>query len=158
MRIHTLLLSAAFSGLLFASACAPKPAPDQTNEALIIKESTDLNEWFEARYEDGLARSPMMQTYYGIKDQQEKLDNTSKLATDETAALQAVWLKDMRTKFDIDRLKGQAALSYRLFEFQAENDAANHGFSDQTYVFDHMSGPHSNLPSFLINFHPVSSV
>lgn len=158
MRIHTLLLSVAFSGLVFVSGCGPKPAPEKTNAALIVKESADLNGWFEARYEDELARSPLLQTYYGIKDQQDKLDDTSKLAADENAALKTAWLKDMRKNFDIDRLDAQAKLSYRLFEYQAENDAANHGFADQTYVFDHMSGPHSNLPSFLINFHPVDNV
>jgi uncharacterized protein (DUF885 family) len=49
-------------------------------------------------------------------------------------------------------------LSHALFEYDGENQLANHEFSDHEYVFQHMSGPHSSLPSFMINFHPVDTV
>jgi len=71
-------------------------------------QSQALNDWFEARYEEQLARSPMMQTYLGIKDNQDKLDDASQIADDETAALTKAWLEDMRREFDIDRLDAQA--------------------------------------------------
>jgi len=47
------------------------------------------------------------------------------------------------------------ALSYRLYEFATEDGLASHKFAGNEYVFQHMSGPHSNLPSFMINFHKV---
>ena len=32
-----------------------------------------------------------------------------------------------------------------------------HGFADHDYVFQHMGGPHTGLPSFLMNFHAVKN-
>jgi len=57
----------------------------------------------------------------------------------------------MKKRFDIDRLDEQSKLSYILYEFSAKDDLASHKFSENEYVFQHMSGPHSDLPSFLIN-------
>ena len=52
----------------------------------------------------------------------------------------------------------QTALSYRLFEFAIEDQLASHKFAGNEYVFQHMGGPHSDFPSFMINFHRVESV
>jgi uncharacterized protein (DUF885 family) len=125
---------------------------------MVEMQSQALNDWFEARYQDELARSPMMQTYLGMKDNQDKLDDASQLADDETAALAKSWLEEMRREFDIDRLDAQTALSYRLYEFAVEDQLATHDFSGNEYVFQHMSGPHSDFPSFMINFHRVETV
>jgi len=48
-------------------------------------------------------------------------------------------------------------LSYRLFEYDVTDAVAAHDFADHNYVFQHMSGPHSFLPSFMINFHGVKT-
>lgn len=157
MRALSLLLTAGFCTAAFMSGCTPKPAPDQTREALIAQESKKLNAWFEARFEDQLARSPMTQSYFGSKAAQDKLDDASQLGLDEDAALQEAWLSEMRAGFDRDRLDDQSLLSFRLFEFSAQDEVASHAMSDHEYVFNHMSGPHSNLPSFMINFHAVDS-
>ena len=105
-----------------------------------------------------MARSPMTQTYLGIKYNQAKLDDASQLADDETAALAQSQIEEMRRDFDIDRLDKQTALSYRLFEFATEDQLASHKFAGNEYVFQHMGGPHSDFPSFMINFHRVESV
>lgn len=158
MRLLTALLTAACSSALLLSSCAPKPADDQTREALVTQESQALNTWFEARYEDQLARSPMTQTYYGQKTNQSRLDDVSQLALDEDAALTQSWLTEMRTHFDEDRLDPQTLLSYRLYEYGAQDTLAAHTTSGSQYVFNHMSGPHTDLPSFLINFHSIDTV
>jgi len=155
MRKTKLLLTSILSAGLLLSACGPTGETTLTKAEMIETHSQALNEWFQARYEDGLARSPMTQTYLGIKDNQDKLDDVSQLADDETAALSQAWLEDMRRDFDIDRLDKQTALSYRLYEFATEDGLASHKFAGNEYVFQHMSGPHSNLPSFMINFHKV---
>lgn len=158
MRIPSLILTTAMSSIIWLTACSPGPKAPQNKAELVIEESQRLNDWFEDRYEDGLVRSPTNQTYYGIKDQQDRLDDTSQLFADEEAALTQAWLKEMRDSFDPDRLDPQSALSYRLFEYDAEDDLAEHEYGDHDYIFQHMSGPHSSLPSFLINFHPVDKV
>ena len=157
MRFSVLLTSVFTAGLILSS-CTAGTDKAPTKAERIETQSQALNDWFQARYEDQLARSPMMQTYLGIKDNQDKLDDASQVAADETAALTKAWLEDMRREFDIDRLDKQSALSYRLYEFAAEDELATHAFAGNEYVFQHMGGPHSDFPSFMINFHSVASV
>ncbi len=158
MRLSILLMTSALSAGLLLSACDSSISQTPTKVERVEAHSQELNDWFQARYEDELARSPMTQTYLGMKDNQDKLDDASQLAADESAALSKAWLEEMRREFDIDRLNKQTALSYRLFEFATEDALESHKFSSNEYVFQHMSGPHTNLPSFMINFHSVESV
>ena len=136
---------------------ASKPGPGKSREALTAQESAKLDTWFEARYEETLARSPMTQTFYGVKSGQARLDDVSKLAANETAALQKSWLTELGTQFDKDRLEGQSLLSYRLFEYSTQDALASHKMADHEYVFQPMSGPHTGLPSFMLNFHSIDS-
>ena len=158
MRATKLLITSVLSAGLLLSACSPAGNKAPTKAEMVETHSQALNDWFQARYEDELARSPMTQTYLGMKDKQGQLDDASQLADDETAALAKSWLEDMRRNFDIDRLDKQTALSYRLFEFAIEDQLASHKFAVNEYVFQHMGGPHSDFPSFMINFHSVETV
>ncbi len=158
MRLHTYLLTTVFSASLVLTACNPSAPETPSKTEIVEQQSKALNDWFEARFEDELARSPMSQTYLGRKTAQDKLDDASQLAADEDAAMTQAWLDQMRKDFDIDRLDPATRLSYRLYEFAAEDELAAHAVSGNDYVFQHMSGPHSDLPSFMINFHSVGSV
>lgn len=150
-----LVLALSISGL---SLTACLPSSDMPSRSELVKaESQALNDWFEQRYEDGLARSPMMQTYIGQNTNNDRLDDISAMALDEEAAMQKAWLNSMRTTFDIDRLDNQTRLSYRLYEFDVEDELTMHGFADHDYVFQHMGGPHSSLPSFIINYHGIKN-
>ena len=153
-----LLLSALAVSSLGLSGCFGPSQNTASKADLIASESKALNDWFEARYEDELARSPMTQTYLGQKTAQTKLDDVSQIALDEEAALTEQWLKDMRARFDIDRLDARSKLSYRLYEFGAKDALASHEFAGHQYVFNHMSGAHSDLPSFMINFHAIDDI
>ncbi len=155
--LKTALLTLGFTTIcLGPTACVPS-TDTPSREALVEQESTRLNDWFEARYEDDLARSPMSQTYLGRETNKDKLDDISAMALDEAAAIQQSRLNTMQEKFDIDRLDKQTRLSYRLFEFDVEDELATHAFADHDYVFQHMSGPHTQLPSFMINFHAIKT-
>jgi len=157
----TILLATAFIAFGAApllSGCLNSGSDIPEREELIIQESARLNEWFAARYEEQLARSPMSRTYLGMSDGKDQLDDVSQIAIDEEMALAENWLNEMRRDFDIDRLDDQSRLSYRLFEADIEDQLATHAVSRNDYIFSHMSGPHSNLPSFLINFSKVESV
>ena len=156
MRFLSHVFSPIAASVILLSACGA-PSQNEANKAQIMKaESQALNDWFEARFEDSLARSPMSQTYLGRKTAQNRLDDASQVSLDENAALTDQWLKDLRKRFDIDRLDAASRLSYRLYEFAAKDELASHEFGNHAYVFQHMSGPHSDLPSFMINFHAVS--
>ena len=154
--LATALLSIGSTSLL--SGCLNSGSDVPQREELIVQESARLNDWFEARYEEQLARSPMSRTYLGMADGMDALDDVSQTAIDEEMALSKSWLDEMRREFDIDRLDDQTRLSYRLFEADIEDELATHAVGSKDYIFSHMSGPHSNLPSFLINFSKVGSV
>lgn len=154
--LATALLSIGAAPLL--SGCLDSGADIPQREELIEQESQRLNNWFKARYEEQLARSPMSRTYLGMADGMGQLDDVSQSAMDEEMALAGSWLDEMRRDFDIDRLDEQSRLSYRLFEVDIEDQLATHAVGHQDYVFSHMSGPHTGLPSFLINYSKVGSV
>lgn len=154
--LATALLSLGTAPLL--SACLNSGADVPAREELIVKESQRLNDWFEARYEDQLARSPMSRTYLGMADGMDQLDDISQTAIDEEMALVESWLNEMRRDFDVDRLDEQSRLSYRLFEVDIEDQLATYAVGEKDYVFTHMSGPHTGLPSFLINYGKVENV
>ena len=158
MRYSKALLTSVLSASLLLSACSSGSNNTPSKTEMVEKHSQALNDWFQDRYEDELARSPMTQTYLGMKDNQDKLDDASQLADNETAALAESRLEEIRRDFDIDRLDKQTALSYRLFEFATEDQLASHKFAGNEYVFQHMGGPHSDFPSFMINFHRVETV
>ena len=160
MRLTALLTTACLlCAPIVISGCIPSSGLDVPERAALIEaESQRLNDWFAARYEEELARSPMSQTYLGMKDHHDKLDDISQTAIDEEATLKQNWVDEMRREFDVDRLDEQTRLSYRLFETQAESDLATHAVSLNDYVFTHMFGPHTGLPSFLINYQSVDSV
>jgi len=117
-----------------------------------------INDWFEARYQEELAKSPMSQTYFGLKEGLNKLDDVSQAALDENYALGQKHIDDMRAQFSLANLDRQGKISYRLFEYNGNVSKAERAFEGHGYVFDHMFGPHSALPTFMLNFHTVKSV
>ena len=158
MQKLALLLTATFTATLLLMGCQGASSQQPDKVEIIKAQSQALNDWFEARFEDELARSPMQQTYLGKKTNRNKLDDVSQLALDESAALQKNWLEEMRRDFDIDRLDKQTALSFRLYEFAAQGAIASHAFSSNEYVFNHMNGPHAQLPAFMINYQTVDNI
>lgn len=156
-HLSTAAIASLMIGATVLPGCLPGSGQDVSREAIVEQESERLNAWFVERYEEGLARSPMSQTYLGRSEGLDRLDDISQTAADEEAALRRSWLTEMRRDFDIDRLDAQTRLSYELFEVEQNDWLATHSVSQNDYVFQHMNGPHSNLPSFLINFHKIES-
>ena len=159
MRHFSALIAASFiiGTSLLPSCRAANTVPDVDRATIVEQESERLNLWFAERFEDSLARSPMNQTYLGQQENQHLLDDISQTALDEEAALRTSWLTEMRRDFDVDRLDPQTSLSYKLFEYMQEDWLATYAVAQNDYVFQHMSGPHSSLPSFMINYHSITS-
>ena len=120
--------------------------------------SEKINAWFEEKFEQGLARSPMFQTFLGRKTNYDKWDNVSDAFRLESHALRMAALSDMRQTFDFNDLDASAQLSYRLFEYEVAQEDRAFPYRNHWYVFSQFRGPHSGVPSFLINQHRVSSV
>lgn len=151
------MLLAVLSAPIGLSGCnqTPENVPSKAEKA--AAENERLNAWFADRFEDQLSRSPLTRTYRGETDGKDRLDDISQLAMDEEAALRRSWLNTLTTDFDIDLLDPQTRLSYRLYEHEQRDWLDTYEVSGGDYVFQHMSGPHSGLPSFMINFHNVET-
>ncbi|PHR55539.1 MAG: DUF885 domain-containing protein [Robiginitomaculum sp.] len=157
---HLLLCGSVLASLSLIS-CSPdhnKDISGKPNSEHVRSETQSINDWFQARYEDTLKRSPLTQSYLGITDDQDKLDDVSQAAIDEEFALEQLWRKQMKASFNFDRLDTQGKISYRLFEYNAQDTAASHAFAEHTYVFTHMTGEHIGLPTFMVNFHKVETL
>ncbi|MEM8772032.1 MAG: DUF885 domain-containing protein [Pseudomonadota bacterium] len=134
-----------------ASASAETTAETEDQTAAI-------NAWFEREFERQVARSPQYQTFLGRKTDYDKWDNVSDDFAQESHRLRMAALAEMRATFDIDALDRSAKISYRLMEYSGELAARRFPYRNNWYTFSQFRGPHSSLPSFLINQHRISSI
>lgn len=145
-----------FTAVIF-SACS-NSGPQKDREVIVAEHSQELNEWLESRFFDDLARSPMTTTIVGKRNNYDRLDDFSALSISENNALAESWLDEIRNQFDPDRLSSSARLSHQLYVHHLEDRIASHSFADHEYIFQHLSGPHSSLISFMTNHHSIQSV
>lgn len=123
----------------------------------IATESARLNQWFEARWQEDLARSPEMRTFLGDKTDYDKLDDASVEARAAEHEAMLANLADLRANFDPAKLDASAQLSYRLYDYLSEQQIAAWPYRDHRYVFSHFGGPHSSIPVFFANQHRVDN-
>jgi len=140
-----------------AAALEAVASPAVPTEAEIAAESARLNAWFDQKFAETVARSPISQTYLGIKDNYGEWDDVSDANALKELEIQRADLAEMKASFDPAKLDHQAQLSWHMAELnfqQAEND---YPFRHHHYVFDQMNGAQSEIPAFLINQHQISS-
>ncbi|HEY7671305.1 MAG TPA: DUF885 domain-containing protein [Gammaproteobacteria bacterium] len=150
-------------GLALAAGCgsdAPPSAPEQSaappaTAADIERESARLTAWLNARYEEELAFSPIEKTLQGRKDDYDKLDDNSEAGLDEQLRWREGTVDELKSTFDYALLTPEAKISYDLWTYQLERAEAAQPFRRRAYQFTQRSGPHTQLPQFLINFHRV---
>lgn len=166
-KLNTFLASASLAALL-AACGAPEPSAEtqpRASEAPAVEtataeqtESERLNAWFEEQFEQNVARSAMWQTYLGRTTNYGELDDASPEYREEGYRLRQAQIEQMREQFDFEALDEDARLSWRLAEYNAENERTGWEFRDHGYVFTQRSGAHAGLPAFMINQHRVDSV
>ncbi|SDL08322.1 Uncharacterized conserved protein, DUF885 familyt [Salinimicrobium catena] len=121
------------------------------------QESRKLNEYFEKEFQKDLNESPMLQTRLGIKKDYGSWDDFSHLKYAEDlkkAKKRLAYLKDSINQAALDE---DAALSYRLYKQQLENEIEDYRFRFYDYPVNQMHGIHAELPAFLINMHKIES-
>ena len=114
-----------------------------------------LNAWFEARFEEQLAFSPIQQTFLGRKSA--AIDDMSLDAQDKQLAWLRGTVADLKKNFDYAKLTPEAQTSYDLWVYQLEQAEAALPFRTNAYVFDQMSAIHAFFPQLLIAFHAVEA-
>ncbi|MDX1704550.1 MAG: DUF885 domain-containing protein [Altererythrobacter ishigakiensis] len=116
-----------------------------------------INQWFDDKFEEELAFSPLRQTALGRKTDYDKIDDLSVEAAEEQIAWWEQAVAEMEANFDYDELSDEAKLSYDMFKYRADQAVRAGDFFEQEYVLHQMSGLHTALPSFLLSQHSVES-
>jgi uncharacterized protein (DUF885 family) len=120
-------------------------------------ESERLQSFFQAAFEENIARSPMSQSYLGIKTDYDKWDDLSAEHALEDHQINQRLLSELKA-FDFNALDAKSQLSYRLFQAQAERDIEGYKWRNHSYPINQMFGWQQRIPSFLINIHRVADL
>ncbi|MEE9273129.1 MAG: DUF885 domain-containing protein [Robiginitomaculum sp.] len=166
MKKILLITAGLLSPLLMLGACSQQKdnsikiePPAKTNaQTQTLTQNEKLDAWFEEIFQRELKKSPMFMTTLGIKTDNNKWDDESKIAYLDKLDRKRQDLDHMRKTFDKDTLDKNHALSYRLFETSAKQDIQGERWWDYTYTFNQMFGPQSDIPAFLINRHRVDDI
>jgi uncharacterized protein (DUF885 family) len=136
-------------GLVLLAVAAPRANQSAADE------TARLNAWFEQKFEEQLAFSPIQQTFLGRKSG--AIDDMSIAAQDKVLSWQRASVAELRKSFDYARLTPEAQTSYDLWIYQLEQAEAAVRFRTNAYVFDQMSAVHAFFPQLLIAFHRVDN-
>ncbi|ALO42959.1 DUF885 domain-containing protein [Pseudoalteromonas phenolica] len=154
LTIIAAAISAAFLAGCQQTAEKPAPAPQVQ---VVQSEVEKANALFEEVFMNGVMRSPVYQTYMGIKKDYDKWDDDS-----EERALEdlAIAKKDLvrLTAIDRSKLDANTQVSYDLMKQRLEDGIADFKWRYHNYPVNQMFGTHSMVPAFLINQHQVTSV
>lgn len=159
-------IALAVSLALAATACSEAPKNNAMNETASAEtsqqdtqqtESEKANQLFEDIFMETVMRSPMYQTYLGIKDDQDKWDDISEEQAQEDLEFQKEQLARVEA-IDESKLEGQTLLSWQMMKQQLENDIADFKWRHHNYPVNQMFGMHSGVASLLINQHGISEV
>lgn len=165
----------AVSLVLIASGCsdvgpnsnssAPQPsasasesqAQTAVSAAEIEAESAKANELFEDMFMERAMRSPMYQSYLGIKRDQDKWDDISEERAHEDLAFQREQLERVMA-IDENKLDAQTRISWLLAKQGLEETIADFQWRHYNYPVNQMFGMHSSVASLLINQHSIDEV
>jgi uncharacterized protein (DUF885 family) len=139
-------------------ACS-KPVEQVTEQSVAESEQTEdqrIAAFFETSFQDALKRSPMYQSYLGIKWDYDKWNDISLANEAKEVDILKSELKQLES-FDYDKLSDQMKLSYDIFKLSGERQLANDEFRYHSYIMHQFRALHTQIPSFLINIHRVKT-
>ncbi len=147
--------------LLMASAavanCGGLSEPVVAKIECTTTQTECINTWFDAKFDELVAFSPMLQTSLGMKSDYDKIDDMSVEAEQKQLEWWQNTAAEMEANFDYDELSDDAKLSWDMWQFRKDQAEASAKFRNQAYILNQMNGTHSALPSFLISQHKVES-
>ncbi len=124
----------------------------------IAKESARANLFFDRSFDAAVKRDPVRQTYLGIKLDYGKWKDLSDSAAIAEIEIIRKELNFLRDSLDYDKLNDETRLSFRYFEFLAQQAIAMFPWRFHNYPVNQMDGVQSQIPAFLINMHSIDSV
>jgi uncharacterized protein (DUF885 family) len=154
------LFVAVIAGCGQQEAQSPATAEAKANTQATVTnmtESEKANALFEEIFMQGVMRSPIFQSFLGIKKDQDKWDNLS----DERAQQDLQIAKDNLDKvnqIDESKLDAQTKVSLDIMKLNLQQEIADFKWRFHNYPLNQMFGIHSQVPSLLINQHTISEL
>ena len=123
----------------------------------ITTETKRINDFFESEFQSQIKDNPMSLTHIGSKERYDELGDPSyEFYKNVTLKKNKSVLKKLKT-FNYNALTPQAQLSYRLFKKGSQKIIKGEKYYYNRYFITQMFGPHSSLPSFMINKHQITN-
>ena len=150
--------------VLALTACQP---PDTTSTkaaetAAAAMQNEDINakldEWFEAKFTEGVKQYPQFMAQLGIKERMDEWNDPSRAFALEQLDSTRQDMKELKANFDPANLDESHKLSYRLYMQQSEDQLDGDKWWHYGYPFNQMFGVHSGIPAFLINNHRIDNI
>ena len=141
-----------FAAVVFLLVTIPRApvAQVQTDD-----ETARINKWFEAKFEEQVAFSPIQQTFLGRKSG--KIDDFSIAEQDRQLAWQRASVAEMKKLFDYSKLSPEAQSSYDIWAYQLMQAERAVPFRGNAYIFEQMNAVQGFFPQLLIAFHSVEN-
>ncbi|MBP6334905.1 MAG: DUF885 domain-containing protein [Bacteroidia bacterium] len=149
-----------FTGLTLGLSCSREKREVQIiySAEEIAEESAKANTFFDRAFDANVDRDPEQQTYLAIKKDYGKWTDRSDAFSISENAITISELEELRKTINYDKLDEAARLSFRYFEFQAQQKISMFPWRFHNYPVNQMDGVQSTIPAFLINFHRIDSV
>ena len=129
-------------------------AKDSTKDTVEM-ESAKANQLFDDIFMQGVMRSPMYQTFLGIKKDQDKWNDLSEERQLEDLEIAKQNLKKVLA-IDPGSLDEQTKISWRLMKQGLEEQIEDFKWRYYNYPVNQMFGLHSGVASLLINQHRIN--
>ena len=156
MRYLAILMMS--TALIACSASDTTTKPTKTASASqSVKQNTEMNAWFEEKFNASVQRSPQFLASLGIKERMDEWNDPSLAFAKEGMEITKRDLAELRSKFDYDSLNEDDKLSYRLFENGAKLNLEGEKWWYHGYRFSQMRGIHNGIPTFLLNRHKIDN-
>jgi uncharacterized protein (DUF885 family) len=120
--------------------------------------SVPFNAFLEDVFNEELHHSPEWMTRMGMDDRNGEWTDRSERALLEGQNRLQKALNRMRSEFRKGDLSDDDALSYRLFEYNAERRIEGYRWRMYSYPVNQMFGRHKGAPALLINAHRVNNL
>ncbi len=118
--------------------------------------SQPFQAFLEKSFQEELNLSPERKSWLGLKDNQNQLDDASPEQQERYFELAKKQLEALRS-FSRDKLSEDDRLNYDLFALKLEQKLNAYPYRYHNYPVNQMFGIQSELPSFMINVHRVTS-
>ena len=123
----------------------------------IAEESKTANEFFDRVFDEAVDRYPEWQTHLGIKKDYGKWSDRSESMARRELEITKENLEWLESSINYDLLDAQTKISYRIAVENYRDDINNFKYRLYNYPVNQMFGRHTEVPSFLINMHLVTS-